>query len=386
MDKLRNILIVASWYNTKESPVGGSFIEEQAQMLQNGGWKVTVLHCYLKGTFFGSLTDRKNETVDYVDKGVRVISIGVSPAFPKFRSLSYNKLCRVAYDEFSNFNIKVDILHSHSVFMGGIVARYFSKKMNVYQFHTEHTSGLIFRPEQYTPMDLKLLEKVYSNSKKVFFVSEYARAKITEIHNIQGDNFIVLHNVVSPIFFTDEMVELNGPFSYLLIGDIIERKGVKDVLNTYKSLIQKFPDSILTIAGDGLLKNNMKSYAQLLGIDKNLRWLPQLNRQEVKEQIALHHVVISASKVETFGLTIAESVSSGKPVVVMDSGGVRDIVNHTNGIICENDIGAFSKALCNIQENYKKYNSRKIRDGARDKFSEKTIVNLLNKHYNEVLD
>ena len=385
MDKLRSILIVTSWYKTKESPIEGSFVEEQARMLQNRGWKITVLHCYLKGTFFGSLTDRKNETVDYVDKGIRVIRIGVSPVLPKFRSLSYNKLCRVAYDEFSNLNIKIDILHSHSGFMGGVVGRYFSKKMNVYQFHTEHTSGLIFRPEQYTSMDLKLLEKVYSNSKKVFFVSEYARAKITELHNIHGDNFSVLHNVVNPIFFTDEMVELNGSFSYLLIGNIIERKGVKDVLDSYKLLIQKFPDSILTIAGDGILKNNLKSYAQLLGIDKNVRWLPQLNRQEVKGQIALHHVVISASKLETFGLTIAESVSSGKPVVVMDSGGVRDIVNPTNGIICENDVGAFSEALCNIQENYKKYNSRKIRDGARDKFSEEIISNRLKKHYQKII-
>ena len=87
--------------------------------------------------------------------------------FPKARNLSYSKLKQKTYKEVSKLNIKPDIIHSHSCFMGGVVGSYLSYKFGVRQFHTEHTSGLISRPNQYTLDDVKHLKKVYSNSKKV---------------------------------------------------------------------------------------------------------------------------------------------------------------------------------------------------------------------------
>ena len=40
--------------------------------------------------------------------------------------------------------------------------------------------------------------------------------------------------------------------------------------------------------------------------------------------------LISVSKIETFGITIAEAISSGLPAIVIDSGGPNDFINQTN--------------------------------------------------------
>ena len=46
-----------------------------------------------------------------------------------------------------------------------------------------------------------------------------------------------------------------------------------------------------------------------------------------------YSLLLSTSVSETFGLAVAESIAHGTPVVCTDSGGIRDFVNETNGVI-----------------------------------------------------
>ena len=50
-NKSLNILFVASWYPSTSAPNEGSYVQEQARLLLNGGHKVTVIHPYMLGNF-----------------------------------------------------------------------------------------------------------------------------------------------------------------------------------------------------------------------------------------------------------------------------------------------------------------------------------------------
>lgn len=384
--KSLHILIITSWYKTHELPHNGSFVEEQARMLQRKGHKVTIIHCHLKGTFIESLGDGKTIHQHFNDKGIQTYRIGVSPVLPKLRRVSYKKLFKLVDELFVAYcqdHGTPDLLHSHSLFMGGVIGTWLSQKRNVPQYHTEHTSGLLFQPNQYTKGDIKQLKEVYKHCKSVFFVSQFAKSEMMKKYQLQGANYVVAHNVVDPSFFTSPNQITSDTFSYLVVGSIIARKGIKQVLDSFKKVLKVFPNSKLTVAGEGDLKEELIIYSKYLGIDACLQWLPRLERSEVKKQIDLHHVVISASSLETFGLTIAEATSSGKPVVSFDSGGVRDIINEVNGVVTEKNVASFSQGLISVQRNYRQYNDVEIQEDARRKFSEPVILDVLISHYNK---
>lgn len=376
-----NILIVASWYPNEQHPTNGSFIEEQAQMFKDAGHRVIVLHPFLTGTFFSSIF-KKNLKFMALWNNISVIRVGIKPVFPKQRKISYDKLYQECKKALKKFNISVehfDLIHSHTMFMGGVIAMNLAKEFKKNHFHTEHTSGLIFRPEQYNKEDENIIKNVFESSKNVFFVSQFAlEMTLAQWRIVKKDTHVVLPNMVNKIFFQHSNSELmDKPFSYIIICGLIPIKRVDLILKGWSELLIHYPDSQLTIAGEGPEKNKLESIVNQLNLSKSVRFLPKLHRQEVLQQISIHHVLISSSKLETFGLTIAEAQALGKPVVATDSGGVRDIVDEETGIITGQSIEELTIGLIEIQKNYKKYNPQKIREKIKQKFASEIILERL---------
>jgi len=380
------ILILAGWY--KEAGGIPNFIEEQARMLQRNGHKVSVLHAYIKGTFIDTLKSRKTEFSVVSDEGILTSRIGVSPVLPKMRQLTYRKLIEECVHYFRSYideHGKPDIIHSHSMFMGGVVGFHLAKKFNIPFFHTEHTSGLVFQPSQYTLADVRLLKRVYQKSDKVFFVSDFFKRKVINQYKLKEKNIEVLHNVVEQSFFQTSNIAASVNFKYLIIGGLIPVKNHELLLKAWSILLKEYPKSKLIIAGEGPLEIELKKNASQLNIDYSLKWLSRLSREKVLDEIGVANVVLSTSKVETFGLTIAEAHAKGKPTVVTDSGGVGDSVNSINGIITEQDVASFAEGLIKIQKGYKNYNPQLISDDCYQKFSEEIIYNKLMEYYDVVL-
>ena len=79
-------------------------------------------------------------------------------------------------------------------------------------------------------------------------------------------------------------------------------------------------------------------------------------------EIEAAHVVISCSKFETFGMTILESLSLGRPVLSSDSGGPRDLVNETNGVLMDIQSDAdLASGMKRIQANYSEFDLEAIK-------------------------
>ena len=389
-DNSLNILLLASWYPSKEDPTAGSFVQEQAHMLREYGHKVAVIHPFMLGTFASSIT--KRSTVSYTQEdGIRVLRVGVAPPLPFFRAISYAycfRRVRKAMNRFQLDQKEFAVIHSHAMFMGGVIGYMLSKKNNLPQVHTEHTSGLIFNPKQYTNKDLSLSRKAYAHCHKVLFVSQFAmKHTLSNIALESRGNVVVLPNIVDPSFFSFPI----GPFSkatsfkFLVIGSLIPRKNHQLLLEAFRLVQKEFPSVGLSIAGNGPLELELRSLCVSLKLE-NVYWLPRLNRSEVKEQMAAHQVILSTSKIETFGLTIAEAQAMGKPVVVTDSGGVRDIVTQETGIVTECSPEAFAKGMIHMIQSLDSYDPETIRETAKSRFAAEVIMNQLNEIYRQLHD
>ncbi len=372
------ILVIASWFPKNANDTNGSFVLEQVELLTQLGHEVTVLHPTLKGTFMKTLTSRKTEFSKEVTNNIQVIHISIPPTLPKMRAANYKKLAKKCLKIVRELNIEFDVIHAHAMFMGGVIAQKLSKKMMIPFVHTEHTSGLIFDTNQYTKKDISSMKKVYSEAKKVIFVSQFFMNEMIKQHQIEASNCIVINNLVHPAFFQAEIKTDLKPFRYLFIGRLTERKNVTLLIHSFGQVVKSSPFSELTIAGEGIMKKELISLAEDLKVESQINWLSNLSRSEVLTQMTMHNVILSASRIETFGLTIAESIATGTPVITTDSGGVRDIVVAENGLIVENTPEVFGQAMVEVQKEYARFNREEIRKGAFDKFSSQIIGNQIN--------
>ena len=384
-DNSLNILLLASWYPSKEDPTAGSFVQEQAHMLREYGHKVAVIHPFMLGTFASSIT--KRSTVSYTQEdGIRVLRVGVAPPLPFFRAISYAycfRRVRKAMNRFQLDQKEFAVIHSHAMFMGGVIGYMLSKKNNLPQVHTEHTSGLIFNPKQYTNKDLSLSRKAYEHCHKVLFVSQFAmKYTLSNIELESREHVVVLPNIVDASYFTSLIRPFSKAtsFKFLIIGNFIPRKNHRLLLEAFSLVQKQYPAVGLSIAGNGPLEQELRALCESLKLE-NVYWLPRLNRAEVKEQMAAHQAILSTSKVETFGLTIAEAQAMGKPVVVTDSGGVRDIVTQETGIVTEGSSEAFAKGMLQLIQSYVTYDPETIRQSAKRRFSSEVIMEQLNEIY-----
>jgi glycosyltransferase involved in cell wall biosynthesis len=380
-----NILLIASWYPSKENPTAGSFVQEQAHMLRDFGHQVTVIHPFLLGTFANSFNKQSYQTFSDED-GIRVLRVGVAPPMPFFRVISYAycfQRLRIAMKKFQLDPKDFSIIHSHAMFMGGVIGHKLSKKYKLPQVHTEHTSGLIFNPKQYTKKDISITRKAYSHCHKVLFVSHFAlKHTLSNIALKSKDTFVVLPNVVDSSFFSSPILHFSKVTSlrFLVIGNFIPRKNHQLLLEAFGLAQKEFPTVGLSIAGNGPLEQHLRALCESLNLE-NVHWLPILNRAEVKEQMSAHHVILSTSKVETFGLTIAEAQALGKPVVVTDSGGVRDIVTHETGMVTGLSSESFAQGLMQLIQTFHTYDPETIRQSAKNRFAAEVIMNQLNEIY-----
>jgi glycosyltransferase involved in cell wall biosynthesis len=66
-------------------------------------------------------------------------------------------------------------------------------------------------------------------------------------------------------------------------------------------------------------------------------------------QYSAYSLLLSTSVSETFGLSVAEAIAHGTPVVGTDSGGVRDFVNEGNGLVVDiRDVDGIVDAIIKV--------------------------------------
>jgi phosphatidylinositol alpha 1,6-mannosyltransferase len=132
----------------------------------------------------------------------------------------------------------------------------------------------------------------------------------------------------------------------LFLGRLALEKKVDILIKAFCILQNKQPNTSLIIAGDGPSEvvNQLKNLAKSI---PNIHFIGFVHGEVKANLLASCDVYCSPAPYETFGLTIIEAMSSGTPVITVNSGGVSDyIVNGINGyFVPPNDVEEFSNTI-----------------------------------------
>jgi glycosyltransferase involved in cell wall biosynthesis len=111
-----------------------------------------------------------------------------------------------------------------------------------------------------------------------------------------------------------------------VVGRLNPVKGHAFLLNSFAHLVRTQPKVRLLIVGDGESRENLLSQACALGISGNIIWTGRVSLIEAIKFYAAMDVVAVPSLFEGFGLSAAEAMAAGKPVVASNVDGLCDLM------------------------------------------------------------
>ena len=140
----------------------------------------------------------------------------------------------------------------------------------------------------------------------------------------------------------------------------------------------------MVFLGDGPTLNDNIEYSKKLNVSKFVKFIG--NTQDIRPFLKSSNIFLHTAKYEPFGLVILEAMASGLPVVTLDGGGNRDIIDHgINGFIFEKQIPLFfAKQIIELNNNTPLYNkiSKNGIETAKKYDIKNYIKNLLNLYRN----
>lgn len=213
----------------------------------------------------------------------------------------------------------IEVIHAQEWFMPMIwQIRKNAKKMVVTQ-----------RIEE-LPFALRVLFKLYgkrllNKAKAVTTLTNKTKERL--INMGVKKEITVIPNGVDTELFKPINVEKNNKFTILSIGRLSIEKGINFLIRACKDIDFDYE---LKIIGSGKEEKSLKELATDLGINAN--FLGQKKQSALARYYSEADVFVVPSLKEPFGMTTAESMACGTPVIGSDVGGMSDVINDKVGL------------------------------------------------------
>lgn len=167
----------------------------------------------------------------------------------------------------------------------------------------------------------------------VFCVSEYTRRAFTTVDFISRDRVHLLYDAIE-LPDLPQQTDFRRRFGIpeekdlvVQVSWIIPEKGVPDLLDAAKLVIEKRPGTHFAIVGDGEYLEGYRQRTRELGLAGSVTFTGMLENPMRDGVYAAADVFCLASRwQEAFGWVIAEAMSFEKPVVATNVGGIPEVV------------------------------------------------------------
>jgi len=123
------------------------------------------------------------------------------------------------------------------------------------------------------------------------------------------------------------------PFVVLFVGNLIERKGVRYLIDAVHRLSRRVPTRLLILGkGEGVERSRLEEQVKSLGLEDRVEMPGRVPEPQLHRAFARAHVLVLPSIVdargdtEGLGVVLLEAMSYRLPVIASNVGGITDIV------------------------------------------------------------
>lgn len=170
-----------------------------------------------------------------------------------------------------------------------------------------------------------LIEVLHANADRVF-ARPYEVPDVRSISEI-NETLEFVENTVDLRF-----VDLKKP-SFIFIGSLVPRKGVKDLLEACRILKEQgIKNFSVLIIGDGEQRLELESFTQIHDLQDCVVWVGSVDYSNIGTYFYHADVFVLPTLEDTWGMVILEAMLLGKPVLASTGAGASELViNGRNG-------------------------------------------------------
>ncbi len=182
---------------------------------------------------------------------------------------------------------------------------------------------------------------------RVICCSQYMRNELLSVFQIPDDKILIIPNGVYPEEFRTTSVDVNkvrsnysAPNEKIIfhVGRIVREKGLGVLLDAFSRVLAVEPQTKLIIAGRGPYLEELRYRAYQLGIYEKIYFAGYIDDNTRNALYQCADVTVFPSLYEPFGIVALEGMAAGTPIVVSDTGGMSEIIQHgVNGLKAYND-------------------------------------------------
>lgn len=346
-----------------------------SRSLVRKGVKVYVVTCDFPGA-------PQHEILD----GVEVFRIdsyrNPSPDFATWVYLMNVNMQKEAAAIIANLGGEVDVLHAHDwlVATAGIGLKHvFRKPLFVTMHSTEigRRNGIHF---DYERMIHETEAWLTYEAWKVICCSDYMVSHVRWAFGLPGDKQVMIPNGVNTDVYAQIQNQDLGPFRsifalpsekiVLFVGRLVYEKGVQVLVNAIPKILDKI-DAKFVIVGNGYMKEQLSGLVKNLGISQKVLFTGFVDDDTLRRLQTCANVSVVPSLFEPFGIVALEAMAARSPVVVSDTGGLAEIVDHdVDGVkVYTGNPDSLAWGVTRVLTDEK--NANRLRDNACKKIQEK---------------
>ena len=171
------------------------------------------------------------------------------------------------------------------------------------------------------------------------------------------------------------------------IARLFHLKGHEYIIKSAKELSKRFENCIWLFVGDGILKDRLQKEIDDDGLTDKFRFTGLLPTSDMPLVIQSSDILVHCSLREGLARVLPQAMLCGKPAISFDIDGASEVVNPDTGRLVEpvnvkQLIEACAELIAN--EDLRKNLGANGREFVKEKFSPKTMVDTIEKIYNQL--
>jgi colanic acid/amylovoran biosynthesis glycosyltransferase len=242
---------------------------------------------------------------------------------------------------------QIQHLHNHLADSSCTVAMLAATLAGIRFSFTIHGPAIFFEPYRWR-LDLKVRQALF-----VSCISYYCRSQLMLFcPSAQWSKLHITHCAVDLQRFTPVTHQL-GRKRLLYTGRLSAAKGLPILLQALGQVVQKHPEVVLTIVGDGGDRQALEALAIDLKLTTYLQFVGYQSQDAVCEYLHNSDIFVLPSFSEGLPVALMEALAAGVPVITTPIAGISELVEHgINGyLVPPGAVEPLSQRICELLEN-----------------------------------